>query len=322
MGRHRTKAKHLPRRMQMRGRSYYYVARVDGKQRWIPLGTDYGDALRQWAKLEGNDTQPALTVADALAHYLDDRAPKRAAKTMKEYRAQAKTLGKVFGAMRLEDVKRSHVYTYLKKRGNVAGNRERDLLRAAYNHAANLGYEGGNPCQAMRYRNPEGGDRHYVTDDELAALMLAARPRLANLLMFLYLTGMRIGDAIALQLTAAQDDGIHWREGKKGTLRHVEWSDALREVWRQAAGARIGAQHAFYGQRGPYTLDGIESTFARVRKRAKLDAVKPAITLHSLRRKAASDLPLDQAQKLLGHIRPEVTRRHYVAKAEPVRPVK
>lgn len=319
MGRKRTRQTHLPRHLMMRSGCYYHVIRIDGKQHWMPLGKDYGEALRQWAKLEGATSKPALTVADALAHYIDDRtAQHRSPKTLTGYRAQAETLGKVFGPMRLEDVTQAHVYTYLRKRGNVAGNRERDLLRAAYNHAANLGYEGGNPAQGMHARNTETPRKRYITDEELAKLVLASQPRFALLIQWLYLTGMRISDAIALPLTAASDDGVRWSEGKTHKPRFVQWSDELRAIWKAAAGARIGAQPLILGRRGPYTLDGAESTWARVRARAGVENV----TLHDLRRKAASDLPLGDAQALLGHTDPSITQRVYRVLPDGVKPVR
>lgn len=318
MGRRRKHHKHLPVRMQFRRGSYYHVSRDGQKQRWVNLGRDYGDALSKWAVLEGESAATTTTVADALSAYLADRAGRLSARTLAGYQAQAKTLGAVFGSMRLGDLTRAHVYTYLRKRGNVAGNRERDLLRAAYNHAANIGYAGTNPCANMRSRNPEAPRRRYITDDEFGALLAAASPRLALLLRFLYLTAMRVSDAISLPLTAADADGIRWGEGKTKRPRFVEWSDELRDVWRQAAGNRIGAQAVFRGQRGPYTLDGIESTFARVRKRSGVVDVR----LHDIRRKAASDLSLTDAQALLGHASPGITQKHYRAKADPVKPTR
>lgn len=318
MGRKRKQQTHLPRHMMMRSGSYYHVSRQEGKQRWLPLGQDFGEALRQWAALEGQSGKPVLTVADLLAHYLDYCTGRLAEKTMAGYRAQAITLGKVFGPMRLGDVQQAHVYTYLRKRGNVAGNRERDLLRAAYNHAANIGYTGGNPCQGMRVRNPETPRDRYITDEELARLVLAAKPRFALLIQWMYLTAMRITDAITLPVMAVSDDGVRWEEGKTKKKRHVEMSDTLRSIWKQAAGSRIGAQPLFLGQRGPYTLDGAESTWARVRKRSGVVNA----TFHDLRRKAGSDLPLPLAQALLGHTDAAVTQRHYRTLADPVKPVR
>lgn len=318
MGRKRQRQTHLPRHLMMRKGSYYYLARVDGRQVWKPLGKDYGEALEQWAQLEGMKSRPILTVADAIARYLDDRANRLSAKTLADYRRQAVTLGSVFGAMRMEDVTQAQVYTYLRRRGNVAGNRERDLLRAVYTFAANIGYCGGNPASGMRVRNTEAPRRRYVTDVEMAALIRAAKPPFDLLIRFIYLTGMRVGDAIALPLAAASDAGIAWQEGKTKKPRFVEWSEELRVVWNAAAGSRTGAQTLFRGRRGPYTLHGAESTWARIRARSGVTNV----TMHDLRRKAGSDLPLGHAQALLGHNDARVTQRHYHVLADPVKPAR
>lgn len=300
MGRKRQRQMHLPQHLMMRKGSYYYLARIGGRQVWKPLGQDYGEALTQWAQLEGRKSRPVLTVADAIAHYLDDRANRLSAKTLVDYRRQAVTLGAVFGAMRMEDITQAQVYTYLRKRGNVAGNRERDLLRAVYTLAANIGYCGSNPAGGMRVRNKEAPRRRYVTDEEMAALILAARPPFDLLIRFIYLTGMRVGDAIMLPLTAASGKGIAWEDGKTKKPRFVEWSEELRAVWNATAGARTGVQTLFRGRRGPFTLHGAESTWARIRARSGVTnarcticAARPAQTSRSttLRRCSATTTP-------------------------------
>lgn len=318
MGRKRVTDKHLPRHMRRRGAAFYHVAAVGGKPLWTPLGSDYSEALQKWSAIEGKSARPVLTVADALAAYLADRTKTLSPKTLTGYTAQAATLCKVFGSMRLSDVKREHVFTYLRKRGNVAGNRERDLLRAAFNHALNIGHDGNNPCLKMQARNREAPRERYITDAELEALIGACTPRLARLVQWLYLTGMRIGDAIAFPLTGADADGIRWREGKTGKPRFIEWSPELLALWKAAQGARIGAQPVFLGQRGPYTLSGLESTWARVRARSGILDVR----LHDLRAKSASDVPLPHAQALLGHTNPQTTSKHYRRRAEGVKPVR
>lgn len=318
MGRKRTSQTHLPRHMLQRRGAYYHVTREGKQQRWLPLGRDFGEALRKWAELEA-ETRPALTVADLLAAYIVERTGERSEKTLHDYRLQAQTLGAVFGAMRPEDLRQHHVYTYLRKRGNVAGNRERDLLRAAFNWARNAGlFAGENPAAGMRARNREQPRTRYVTDAELASLAQASPPRFAVLLRWLYLTGMRISDALAFEIRMAREDGIHWREGKTGRERWVGWTPELEAVWKSATGARIGAQRVFLGQRGPYTLSGAESTLQRVRERAGVEDVR----LHDLRRKAASDVSLEHAQELLGHSDGAVTKRHYRARIEPTKPVR
>lgn len=156
-------------------------------------------------------------------------------------------------------------------------------------------------------------------DEELAALVKAATPRFGLILQWLYLTGMRIGDMISFRVCDASEDGLRWRQLKTRQKLLVEWSDTLREVYKAAAGHRIGAQPLFPSQRGgKYTVDGLESTFARVRKRAGVVDVR----LHDIRRKAGSDVELSHAQQLLGHANVEITKRHYRARAQGVKPVK
>lgn len=321
MGRKRKHNTHLPPRMILNHGAYYYGVQLPGgKKKWLPLGRDYSAALIEWARLSGSEAKPVTTVADMLAVYITAKRQTLSPRTIKGYEAQARTLCKPFGTMSPQDLTRADIYQYLTHRGNVAGNRERDLLRAAYNHAANIGaYEGPNPALGMRVRNAEAPRDRYVTDAELEQLLAAAQPEFADLLLFLYLTGMRISDALALQLTDAHPDGIHWQEQKKrGKPRHITWSPALQAVWKRAARDRIGRQHLFLGRRGPYTLHGFESTFARVRKRAGIQDIRP----NDLRAKAASDLSLERARELLGHSNTKVTARHYRRKADPTAPLK
>ena len=306
----------------MRRGAYYLLAQVEGKQRWIPLGRDYAQALHTYAETERGQPLPVQTVSGLLAAYLADRALIRSQKTMLDYRAQAERLVDVFGDLRLADVKRADIARYMKLRGNVAANRERDLFRAAWNWGLNGGItESANPMAGMRLRNPEGQKRAaigYVEDATFRALDDAASPKLRALLRFLYLTGMRIGDALKLELSAGREDGIHWRTGKTGKRMHVEWSPELRRTWAMAAGGReIGP--LFVARKGkPYTLDGIETMFARLRRKAG----ERNVTLHSLRAKAADDVSLAHAQALLGHADPGVTERHYRRRAQPVKPTR
>ena len=308
--------------MLMRRGAYYLLAHVEGKQRWIPLGRDYAAALHAYADHERGAPVPLHNVSGLLAAYVSECMLTRAAKTVTGYQAQAAQLTEVFGSMRLSDVSRADVARYLKLRGNVAGNRERDLFRAAWNWALNGGLtEVPNPMAGMRLRNPEGQKRAqigYVEDATFKVLDEAATPKMRALLRFLYLTGMRVGDALRLPLSAAKDEGIAWGTGKTGKRMLVEWSPELRRTWQMAAGAReVGP--LFLSRKGkPYTLTGVESNFARLRRKVKVRDV----TLHAIRSKAADDVPLAHAQALLGHADSGVTQRHYRRKVQPVKPVR
>lgn len=184
MGRRRTVNTHLPRRMVQRRGAYYHVVTcgltATGKPRkvWTPLGRDFGVALRKWAEIEGQRPAQSVTVATMLADYIahcQSRSNRASPETVRGYLQSAKRLGAVFGHMHPPDLRREHVYRYVVEGSNVAANRDRALLGAAWTHASNLGnVSGPNPAHGLRYRNPERPRRRYVTDAELERLVAAS----------------------------------------------------------------------------------------------------------------------------------------------------
>ena len=317
MPRVRKHDRHLPPRMRLRSGTYYLVEQAHGRSRWHNLGSDYSEALRAWAEAETADAR-VTTVDDLLTHYLT-ACVTRAPATLTGYRQQGASLSTPFGSLRLEEVRRADIARYMSLRGGVIANRERDLFRAAWNWALNAGLtELPNPMAGMRRRNPERKRTRYVTDAELEALEGAANGPIRPLLRFLYLTGMRLGDALRLPLSAAQADGVHWVTGKTRTPQHVRWSPALRRVWSMAAQGRQTGPLFVSRLHKPYTVQGVEAIFQRLRVRAGVADVR----LHDLRRKAASDIPLEHAQRLLGHASPGLTRQRYKVRADPVKPVR
>lgn len=310
----------LPKRMHLKHGAYYYVSRVAGKVRWVRLSTDYGEALRKWADMEGGQPRHTWTIADAVAHYLAVSATRLKPATLAGYTENCKRLLPVFGAMPIADLRRAHVYSYVVKRGNVAGNRERALLSAVYGHLAKAGvFDGPNPAAGLQFRNTEKARKRYITDGELGALLDACRPRMRTLVRFAYLTGMRQADILGLRLTAAIDAGIAYTDGKTGQDHLIAWTDELRGLVKRAAGSRIGAVPVFLTRDGTaYTSDGFKASWRAVKLRAGL----PDVNFHDLRRKAGSDADSDaHAQSLLGHADGKITRKHYRAKLVAVRPI-
>lgn len=310
----------LPKHMHYKHGAYYYVIRFSGKVKWSRLSDDYGEALRLWAEIEGGKTAKEWTIAQAIGHYLSVSKGRLKPSTIEGYEASAKHLLPVFGHMALSELKKSHVYSYVVKRGNIAGNRERALLSATYAHLSLAGiYEGSNPAAALQYRNAEAPRQRYVTDEELAALVAASGQRMQLLVRFAYLTGIRQGDILAMRLTAATSDGIAYRDGKTGKNHLIAWSDELRAIWKKAAGMRVGDVPLFLARDGAaYTSSGFKASWRRVKLRAGLADIR----FHDLRRKSGSDADDEaHAQALLGHADPKVTRRHYRAKVTAVRPI-
>lgn len=306
MGRRRANNLHLPPRLYLRGKVYWFKAVVDGKPKWFNFGKDYGLALELWARETGKTTA-VHTVADAVGVYLESQRDRLSPQSMERYAKSAKRLLPVFGSVALRDLEASDVYRYMREKGDVSANRDRSLLSAAYSHARRIGaFRGDDPTKALQYRNPEKPRERLVSDAELARLLVAAPPHMAHIIEFAAITGMRQGDILALRVSAATADGILYRSSKAGKLQLVRWTPALRAVWQAATQDLIGASVAFRTERRTeFTGSGFRASWAKLKARAEL----PDVTFHDLRAKAASEAV--DATALLGHSDPKTTARHY-----------
>lgn len=321
MGRPRKHNRHLPRRVQLRRGAYYYVVRGE----WMPLGRDYGEALRLWAEYEGRAVTKGRTVADAVAYYIDARTPELAAKTLEGYRISQRQIGAMWGDKRLTELKPEDVTRYLRTADSkVSANRNKALLLAAYNWVNGEGWiepVGYNPARVRR--NKEAPRKRYVTDAELAALVAAADPKLALLIELAYITGMRKGDLLRIRLADLREDGLHIEQGKTGKRQVFAWTDGLIRITEAAKGLRrtVGSLWLFPAARNagkPMTENALRTAWERVRESAGL----PDVCWHDFRRKAGSDAPEGEATALLGHADSRVTARHYRAKPAVVRPLR
>lgn len=337
MGRSREKLRHLPQRMQMRHGAYFHVASVGGSQKWTRLApaSDYGEALRAWAEIEGRKERTGETVRDAVSTYLAHCATRvqagdLSAKTLTGYTASSAPLVDVLGAMRLPDVSDQDVRRYRSGRQRedgrpapVAANRELALLSASYGHAAELGWIASsvNPCRHVK-RNQEKPRQRYVTEAEMQKIRAAAPPILEAAIRISAATGVRQSDLLAIRLAAITDDGLVVRAGKTGKSVLYLWTDELRAAVVQAKGVRrrVSGLWLFPGREpGTHmTVDGLETIWARARAAAGLADVQ----WRDWRRKAGSDTTEAHAVELLDHSSSAVTKRHYRAAPKRVTPVR
>ena len=321
MGRPRKHNRHLPRRMMQRRGAYYYV--VQGE--WLPLGRDYGEALRLWAEMEGRDKPKGNTVADALAYYLAAKDAELSPRTKEGYKVSQKRLGEKFGTKALEQLRPEDVTSFLRSaKSKVGANRDKALLSAAYNWVNGEGWlktAGYNPARVRR--NKEVARRRYITDAELTALLAHSGPKLALMMELAYITGIRQADLLGIRLADLKDDGLHVEQGKTGRRQVFEWTDGLRRITDAAKKLRrtVGSLWLFPADRSPgdpTTALALRTSWERARKAAGLADVR----WHDLRRKAGSDAAQGDAQALMGHADGRVTERHYRAKPAVVRPLR
>jgi integrase len=302
--------------MRFRHGAFYYAGPP-----WVHLGREYGEALKRYAELVGK-RETVATVKQAMDSYLAHSAARLRAITLVNYQFNAKRLLPVFGHMPLKEVKAAHVYRYMHEYGDVQANRDRALLSATFSHARHIGaFDGVDPTKGLQFRNTEAPRKRYITDAELAQLSKASSLKMACIIRFAYLTGMRQADVLSVKLADLTPDGIYYKASKTGKETLVEWSDELRASVTLANGLwrRFGRVYLFEARGGTaYSGNGVRAMFRRIRAKAGL----PDVTFHDLRRKAGSDVELIDAQTLLQHSDGKVTARHYRAKMERVKPVK
>lgn len=331
MGRPRKSARHLPANMQFKHGAYYFVK--GGK--WHRLAKEYGAALVEYARLVGSAPK-VTTVKDALWAAIEHGRTRKHKKPLAEatlagYRHSATRLEKVFGALALGDLDADMVVRYVIEGGTVQDNRDKALLSIAYTHARVMaGYRGPDPTKGLQTRVEEKPRDRYVSDGEMAVALNAASPKLACIMRFLYLTGMRQGDALRMKLSDLDDEGFTYWNTKGKKWQGLEWSDELtacvdeaKDLWFRLARewlfeSRPKGKHATRGI-GPYTPSGLRSLWRVARARTGLVDMR----LHDLRGKAGSDKDtVAEAQHLLGHADSNVTRRHYRRKMVRSKPTR
>lgn len=323
MGRRRTKDLELPPRMRRKGSAYYYDhGVVDGKRYWQPLGSDFAEAKRKWADLEADEPADG-TVSALLSYYRKHALPSCADRTRKDRKAHLARLDGIFGPMAIEQLRPQHVARYLREHAHpVAANREIGTLSAAYSYAVDVGMAPANPCRQVR-RNPEHKRDRYITDAEFRAVKALAPPAVALGMDLAYLTGMRLGDLLALRRDQLEDEGIRVRQSKTGAKVFIEWTPDLRAVIADARQLRpkVSGMHVLVTRHGhPYTVSGFGAMFRRVMDKAERKQGIARFTFHDIRAKTgtdARDAGLD-SQALLGHTT-EAQHQTYLRSRAPVR---
>ena len=296
----------LPRSVFEKSGSYYLV-RADGKRRiWQRLcrvteGLPelYLALARQTERGNRAEAVPAL-----IAEWQAKVMPRHAEKTQKDEIARCKLIGASFVDFTAAQINPPAVADFLAQFESKPRtfNAYRELIRELMRFAELRGYrpEGSNPTAPIKTMRTPPRDR-YVTDEELLRLKAAAMtgkdnkdtrigPMLCALIDMAYLTGQRIGDLLALEWSAIDDQGITFKpaktEGSTGVSLLIEWTPSLREVVKTLRGFKQrNIRCVFANQTGqPYTYWGAASAWRRACARAGVKA-----HFHDIRAKALTD---------------------------------
>lgn len=289
MGRKRNTDKHLPANVYLKSGMHYYVARdyETGKQKWIRLGREFGDAMIEYGKYA--DVGECRTMADVFDRYMLEVSPTKAPSTYKKEQSQIKLLRNVFGQMRPDRVESRDVYKYLDARGKnapVAANRDISLLSDAFKYAISWGACTTNPCKGLM-KKKETPRKRYITDEEFAAFADFAGEQITAYMEFKYLTGLRKSDILRLRLSDLRDDGIHVVVQKTQTPLVITWTHELKKSVRNVRALKrpVSGLFLFCTRKGQqYSVDGFSAIWKR-KMRAALEAgvLAERFTEHDIR---------------------------------------
>ncbi len=321
MGRSRTHNRHLPRRVYER-RGKYYFAHPDG--RWIPLGDDYGAALRAYAEVIGQ--QPIGSLSDLFDRYAVEILPKKAPRTQRDQFKQLELLRGTFGLLKPHELSPQMVIRYRNARGQKSKTQANQEL-ALLSHICTTAIDPwdvlqSNPCRDVKKFKLPPRD-HYVENADFAAMRSAAGDRLKILMDLALITGQREGDLLSLRWEQVEKEGLRFKQGKTGKSLIVEWSADLRKVIARARQIKPQGETVVATDEGTqYTTDGFQSLWQRARARAKKAGFERRFPFNDLRAKSASDEDtLAPASERLGHADTKITQRVYRRAPSKVQPL-
>ncbi len=332
MGRKPSKPGAIPRfraRRQKSGRMAYYYDHgiVDGKRREEPLGSDYGLAIKRWAKIEHEAAPPAAAVVTFRwvgERYMVEVVPTKATRTQADNRREFAKLLEFFDDPPgpFEAIEPVHVDKYLEWRtskgsGFVRANREKALLSHIWNFARRKGYTAlPNPCAGIKGFKEEGRDV-YMEEVEYQRVWAAADVCLRDAMDLAYLTGQRPADVLRMTDMDVRDGVLYVRQGKGKTKLRMTIAGELADVIERIRARKRG--HAVHNTRlvvneggRPIGVNAMSRRWAKACEAAGIEGIQ----FRDLRAKAATDKEestgnIREAQQQLGHASVVMTE-HYV----------
>lgn len=325
--------------------SFYYNGRdAEGRRVEIPLGQDLNEAKRKWAELECREA-PAET---GLMRFIFDRyerdiIPSKAPRTQKDNRGGLAMLRKVFDAVSIDTITPQYIAQYRDKRGAkapVRANREIALLSHVWNMAREWGYTAReNPVKGVR-KNKEKPRDFYADDAVWSAVYAVACVELQDAMDLNYLTGQRPADVLKMRLLDIKDGALEVQQNKTGKKLRILLDvkgvrtklgnvvDRIKGRERRVASMFLVATPAGKAL-NQWTLrtrfdEARSNAIAKAEREGndQLAARIRAFQFRDIRPKAASELPLEHASKLLGHTEHEITEKVYRRIGEVVEPTR
>jgi integrase len=344
----------LPPRMLRRTRvrkngetwvGYYYNGRdAAGNRKEIPLGSDIDQARIEWARLEHKAApKPTHLMGSLFDRYEEKIIPGKKLRTQQDNLKELKQLRKAFESAPIESITPQVVALYRDTRtAKVRANREIALLSHMFTIAREWGLtDKANPCFGVR-RNKEKPRDYYAGETVWNAVYAEAVQELKDAMDLAYLTGQRPADVLKTAATDLNNGFLMVGQGKTEKRLRIRLED---EGAQSSLSAFIEALLERKSINGIKTSTLITNTsglrmsqqmlrnrWDEAREKAAVKASTEGDTalaasirefqFRDIRPKAASEIELDHASRLLGHSTEEMTRKVYRRVGEIVKPTK
>lgn len=332
MGRRPTVNLNLPPRMRARrrGETIYYFYDAGGKPRHeIPLGTDYIQAVQQWAALQKAQPTEQMTVAWLIGKYLASPAyTELGTGTQADYRFALDKIMENFGEAVLDQVKPSHVVLYIEQRSAKSKHRalrEKAVLSMLYNWAMEREFAKFNPAGVVKTKRLPGRKHVYIHDEMLDAVYEQSPQDLKDAIDLAYYIGQRPADLLSMTLVKVRDGMLEYRQSKTTTPQRIALVGGLAEVieriQKRKAEHKVESLFLLVNERGQkMTKAMLRSRFEAARTAAGIAGKD--FQFRDLRRKSGTDLrdqvSLDAAQDLLGHASQAMTEHYTAARGKKI----
>lgn len=260
-------------------------------------------------------------IPDAVKYYIASRHVEGLSrKTLERY---ISALHMFFQIVRkpLDEIKTNDIRAYLYglqasgQQCNATLDGTRAVLNVFFSWCVDEGYIERNPVRPIKPIKPEKKERRYLTDAELERIRDACTdPTESAMIEFLYSTGCRVGELVALKKSDVDFATHEVKLFGKGSKHRTSYMNAKCEhTLRKYLLSRIDeSDYLFVGKRrphNPYTNRGVEKLIAKVGTRANLSfTLVPHILRHTTATHALQHgMDITEIQKLLGHSKLDTT---------------
>jgi len=297
---------------------WYYRYYENGKQKEIALHTQNEEmAKRLKAILDTNTSQRKQINAKlgyVIEQYLLLLSSQKPQRTFKEYQLYAKRAKPLYG-MLIREIKIQHIVDLLNSlESNLARETVRRtvmFLKQVFRWALKQGFITINPIEDFKYSVGKKTRRvRWFTQEELLRIFNYADehyPQLSSLFKFLYYTGMRLSEMLALQW---QDIDLHnkiinvYDSKTPSGYRQIPIRPEVEKILKQFPKCKE-TNFVFINKRCKvWNHDYIIHQFKHILRKVGID--EKGVCVHTLRHTFASHLamagvPLDVIRDLLGH---------------------